>query len=242
MEVYINALKQIVEGIPATLGLTIAAIFVSLILGILLSIGVRAKNSIVHIIFQIVSSFLKGIPILVFLYLFNASIDVIMGGLSTAIPFFTYDIRKPPTFLFAVLALALSYTPYMCDMVVTAMQAIPIGQFEACDAYGFNGFYKMTHIIIPQCITVAIPNFGNHFVNLLKATSLTCMVTIMEIMGEARNFATMNQKFLESYITCALVYWVIFLIFERIFALIEKAAGSYLSPTHVVRREKVDVV
>jgi ABC-type amino acid transport system permease subunit len=230
MDIYVQAFEHVISGLPMTMWLTVASILLAIGLGILLLFGLRAKPKAVRTIFRVLASFLKAIPILVFLYVFNSSIDVIMGGLDQLLPFYTYNIRKPPTLLFAILALALSYTPYMSDMMDTALKAIPVGQYEACDAAGFTAWQKMTRIIIPQGIVVAIPNFGNHFVNLLKATSLTCMVTIMEMMGEARNFATYSQHFLESYITCALVYWGVFLIFEQLFRLLERKAGSYLRP------------
>ena len=206
MNIYLQALQRVISGLPTTLWLTVTSILLAMGLGMLLLPGLRAKAGPVRMIFRILGSFLKAIPILVFLYVFNSAIDDIMGGLDSLLPFFTYNIRKPPTMLFAIFALALSYTPYMSDMMDTALRAIPQG------------------------IVVAIPNFGNHFVNLLKATSLTCMVTIMEMMGEARNFATYSQRFLESYITCALVYWGVFLVFEQLFRIIERKAGSYLKP------------
>lgn len=237
MEVIIECLKNVIRGIPTTLSLTIFSILLALVLGILLSFGLLCHNRIVKVVFTIISSFLKGIPILVFLYIFNSGIDSIMGGLDKIFPFYTYDIRKPPTYLFAVLALGLSYTPYMSDMITSAIHTVPKGQWEACDAAGFTSWQKMSRIIIPQSIIIAIPNFGNHFVNLLKATSLACMVTIMEMMGEARNYATMSQKFLQCYIVCALVYWVVFILFEQIFRIIEKKTGKYLQSGVVLKKK-----
>lgn len=221
--------EKILTGLPTTMGLTIQSILLALVGGILLSAGVMCRFRIVNIIFTILSSFLKGIPILVFLYMFSSAMDDIMETLS-ALLHFTYDLRNPPTFSFAVLAIALSYTPYMCDMIVTAMDTVPKGQWEACEAMGFTKWQTMTRIIIPQFIVIAIPNFGNHFVNVLKATSLACMVTIMEMMGVARNFATLNQNFLVTYTACALVYWAVFIIFEQLFRMLEKKMGRYLQP------------
>lgn len=230
MTIYIEAFKKIIGGLPTTMSLTILSILLALILGILLSFGKGSHIRPVKGFFSVLSSFLKGIPILVFLYALNSSIDTIMGGIDSLLPFYSYDIRKPPTFAFAVFAIALSYAPYMCDMILTAIRTVPKGQWEACDAAGFTSWQKMSRIIIPQSVVIAIPNFGNHFVNLMKATSLSCMVTIMEIMGESRNFATLSQKFLQSYIVCALVYWVIFILFEQIFRVVEKKTGFYLEP------------
>lgn len=234
MHTAVTCFKQVVSGLPTTISLTIVSILLAMFLGILLSIGMNCR---IKIVFKILSSFLKGIPILVFLYLFNSSIDEIMGGLSTIFGF-VYDIRRPPTYTFAVIAMGLSYAPYMADMIMTAMQTIPKGQWEACAAGGFTKGQALFRIIIPQCIVIALPNFGNHFVNLLKATSLACMVTIMEMMGEARNFATMSQKFLNAYIVCALVYWLVFVAFEQVFRSLEKSTGRYLNPVAIPTTSK----
>lgn len=238
MEVYRTCLEKVLAGVPTTLSLTLWSVLLALLLGILLSFGVLSKWTPVRMLFSVLCSFLKGIPILIFLYVFHTAIDGIMGGIDHLFAFYTYDIRKPPTYIFAVFALALSYAPYMCDMITTALHTIPKGQWEACDAGGFTAWQKMTRIIIPQCVVIAIPNFGNHFVNLLKASSLACMVTIMEMMGEARNYATMSQRFLECYIVCAICYWVIFIVFEQAFRLLEKRAGRYLQPGVPIARRR----
>ncbi len=233
----VTCFEKIFTGLPVTLGLTIDSILLALAGGILLSLGVICRFRIVNIIFSIVNSFLKGIPILVFLYMFSSAMDDIMGTLAEVLNF-TYDIRNPPTFAFAVIAITLSYAPYMCDMIVTAMDTVPKGQWEACEAFGYTKLQTMTRIIIPQFIVIAIPNFGNHFVNVLKATSLACMVTIMEMMGVARNFATLNQNFLVTYFACALLYWAVFVIFEQLFRLLEKRLGRYLQPGATVTKKK----
>jgi ABC-type amino acid transport system permease subunit len=227
----------ILKCLPTTMKLTFAATLLALVGGILLSFGVKSRYRTVNIIFSILNSFLKGIPILVFLYVFNDSVDDIMTWLSYAFGF-AYDIRHSPTFAFAVLAMALSYAPYMCDMITSAYDTIPKGQREACEAFGFTQWQMMRRILIPQMTVIALPNFGNHFVNLLKATSLTCMVTIMEMMGAARNFATLNQRFLETYSVCALLYWGVFLIFEQVFRILEKKTGRYLGTALAAKKRR----
>lgn len=240
MKIVTECIAKMWEGLPVTLSLTILAILLAMFLGVFLSLGMKCRFGPGRGFFTVVSSFLKGIPILVFLYVFNTAMDGIMETLS-AILGFVYDIRKPPTFTFAVLALALSYTPYMADMFITAMETVPKGQWEACEAGGFSRWQTLTRIIIPQCVVIALPNFGNHFVNLLKATSLACMVTIMEVMGCAKNYATMTQKLLECYTVCALFYWLVFVVFEQIFRILEKKTGSYLRPIapRMAKKKKV---
>lgn len=238
-DLFVQSFIPIIRGLPNTLLLTVYSILLALVGGIVLALLLRCPVKIVRIIFTVVSSFLKGIPVLVFLYVFDTSIDTVMTNLASVFGF-TYSIRNTPTFQFAVMALALSYTPYLADMILSAYDAVPKGQFEAAEAFGFTRGQAMREFIIPQMAVIAIPNFGNHFVNLLKATSLTCMVTIMEVMGSARNFATMYQQFLEAYVMCALIYWAVFEAFQQMFGVIERRASRYLQPG-AIRHHKVYV-
>ena len=237
IEYAFKCFSPILAKLPVTLRMTLIAVIIALAGGIILALGVKCKNAIVRIIVNIINSFLKGVPILVFLYIFNYSMDDIMTGLSKIFAF-EYDIRNPPKVFFAILALALSYAPYMCDMIVTAYDTLPKGQMEACDAFGFTKFQAMKRIILPQMLVVALPNFGNHFVNLLKATSLAYMVTILEMLGAAKNFAVLNQRFLETYVVAALIYWVVFGMFEQIFQFLERNSGKYLR-LHIVQKRRL---
>ena len=236
-EYALKCFKPILEKLPVTLSITVYAVIIALAGGILLALGVKCKSTIINIIVGVINSFLKGVPIVVFLYLFNYSMDDIMNGLGRLFSF-EYDIRNPPKMVFAVIAMAISYAPYMCDMIVSAFDTIPRGQIEACDAFGFSKMQAMRRIILPQMLVIALPNFGNHFVNLLKATAFAYMVTILEMMGSARNFAVLNQRFLETYIVCALIYWVVFGVFEQLFIIIEKNSGKYLK-LRVVQKRKI---
>ncbi len=233
----LTCFQPILEKLPVTLLLTLGAVAFALVGGILLSFGVLCKVRVIRTILSILISFLKGIPILVFLYIFNNSIDDVMRTIASLFDF-TYDIRNPPKFLFAILAMGLSYAPYMCDMIVSALETVPKGQMEACESIGFTKWQGMRRIVLPQLAVIALPNFGNHFVNLLKATSLTYMVTILEMMGAAKNYAVLNQKFLEPYVTCALIYWGVFLVFERGFRVLEKVTGRYLQSGAVRRKHR----
>lgn len=80
----------------------------------------------------------------------------------------------------------------------------------------------MRRVILPQAMIVAIPNLGNSFINLVKATSLAYAIGVMDMMGKAKVVAGNNMRFFEAYIGLALLYWVICLIFEFIVRKLEK--------------------
>ena len=93
---------------------------------------------------------------------------------------------------------------------------------EAAHSMGMTGAQTMRRVILPQAMIVAIPNLGNSFINLVKATSLAYAIGVMDMMGKAKVVAGNNMRFFEAYIGLALLYWVICLIFEFIVRKLEK--------------------
>lgn len=213
---------------PITMEMTLLSTVLALACGALLALLIRSNAPGLSPVSHFICSFLKGVPVLVFLYLaFNSLPEwLIAAGVA-------YDRRQPPQMLFAVLAFGLAYAPYMADMFRSSLDTIPRGQMEACKATGFTKWQAMRRIILPQMIVVAVPVFGNHFVNMLKMTSLAYLVNMVEMMGAAKNYATGNQMFLETYVAAALLYWAICIAFDQLFALLEKKLGKYREKTAV---------
>lgn len=222
----VECIQPVIEKLPVTLLMTLVSTVAALIIGALFAV-IRSKQiKVVSQIAAVLCSFLKGIPVLAMLYVLYYAMPSIMENIMVPIGF-SYDMRNPPKMSFAIIAFSLSYVPYMCDMIQSAYSTIPKGQMEACMSIAMSKFQAMRRVILPQLVVVAIPNFGNHFVNILKMTSLAYMVTVVEMMGAAKNFAVMNQRFLETYIVAALVYWAVCILFEQLFKYIEKHTGKF---------------
>ncbi len=220
----LSCIQPILRKLPITMYMTLLAVLLALVVGTVFALFIRGRVPVFAQISTALCSFLKGVPVLVMLYVVYYAMPDILTTLG--IP---YDLRNPPKMLFAVTAFGLSYAPYMSDMLISAFDTVPRGQMEACMSLGFTHFQAMRRIIAPQMVVVATPVFGNHFVNLLKMTSLAYMVTIVEMMGAAKNYATGNQMFLETYIVAALLFWIVCVLFDYAFARIEVRLGKFRS-------------
>lgn len=221
-----KSILPILSKLPITLYMTIMATILALATGILFAVIVKKRIPVLSNIIHFINSFLKGVPVLIILYVLYYSMPTILAALGERIGF-EYDIKNPPKMIFGILAFGVTYIPYMCDMIVSAYDTIPKGQMEACESIGISTFHAMKRIIVPQMVVVCVPIFGNHFVNILKATSLAYMVSIIEMMGAAKNYATGAQRFMETYIAAALIYWAICIVFDKLFALLETNTGKY---------------
>lgn len=222
----IECIKPIMSKFSVTMYMTLAATMLALIFGLIFSIIITKNIFILSKVVHFINSFLKGIPVLVILYILYYSMPSLLQPLANSLGF-SYDIKDPPKMIFGIFAFGITYIPYMCDMIISAYNTIPKGQIEACASIGFTTFQSMRRIIIPQMTVVCIPVFGNHFVNILKATSLAYMVSIIEMMGAAKNYATGTQRFMETYIVAALIYWVVCIGVDSLFSVIESNTGRY---------------
>lgn len=72
---------------------------------------------------------------------------------------------------------------YMAEVIRGGLQAIPVGQFEAAEALGYNEFQKMRYIILPQALTIVIPPIVGQFISAFKSSSLVSIVGLHDLTG-----------------------------------------------------------
>ena len=72
----------------------------------------------------------------------------------------------------ALIVLCLNTAAYSAQIFHGALMAVPKGDIEAADAYGFTGRRKFTRIVWPTMLRLAWPAYTNEAIFLLHATTL----------------------------------------------------------------------
>ena len=111
---------------------------------------------------------------------------------------------------------------YMSETFRAAILSVEKGQMEAAISVGMTKWQAMKRIVLPQAFVIALPNFGNSFIGLIKDTSLAFVVSIVELMGKAKIVGAQGLNFFEVYIVVALIYWGVCIIVEKLLAILEK--------------------
>ena len=173
-------LSVIAQGIPTSLLLTFASLLIAFLLALLftfiLAMGNRWLKSAVN--FYLV--LFTGTPLLIQIFL-------IYSGPGQ----FEFITQSPPWSLLsnawfcAMLALALNSAAYSTQLFYGAVKAIPKGQWESCAALGLSRVQTLK-ILIPYALKRALPSYTNEIILVFKGTSLASTITIMDIMGYAR--------------------------------------------------------
>ena len=108
----------------------------------------------------------------------------------------------------AVLALALNSAAYSTQLFHGAVKAIPKGQWETCAALGLSRLDTLK-ILIPYALKRALPSYSNEIILVFKGTSLASTITILDIMGYAKQLYGTEYDAITIYGIAGAIYLVI---------------------------------
>lgn len=211
---------KVLEALPMTMALTIAAMFFGSILGFLLALSRLYKVPFFNSFAKVYLSIIRGVPLVVQIYIAY----YVMPGVVVNIGH-TFGLhlqaKDVSALAIAIIAFSLDQAAYLSETFRAALESIDAGQMEAASSVGMTHLQGMFKIVIPQAIVVALPSFGNLFLGMIKGSSLAYMVGLSEIMGVSNVEAAPGLNFIESYLMISVLYWVTCSIFEKLFRMLE---------------------
>ena len=196
-------LAVIAQGIPTSLLLTVVALFIAFFLALgltfLLSIGNKLVKSTVNLFLVLFT----GTPLLVQFFLIYAG----PGQFQWLVDSSLWGLFSNAWFC-AALALALNSAAYSTQLFHGAVKAISKGQWESCAALGLSRLQTLK-ILIPYALKRALPSYTNEIILVFKGTALASTITIMDIMGYARQLYGTEYDALTIYGIAGGIYLII---------------------------------
>lgn len=193
----------IAQGIPTSLLLTFVSLVVAFILAILLTIGLALQKPWLTYPINGFLTLFTGTPLLVQFFLIYAAPGQ-----------FQWIVDSPLWFLLsnawfcAMLTLALNSAAYSTQLFYGAVKAIGKGQWESCASLGFTRLQTLK-ILVPYALKRALPSYSNEIILVFKGTALASTITIMDIMGYARQLYGTEYDALTIYGIAGAIYLVI---------------------------------
>ncbi|MBM3525252.1 MAG: amino acid ABC transporter permease [Alphaproteobacteria bacterium] len=132
------------------------------------------------------------------------------------------DPRLIENFVAGLLCLALFEAAYIAEIVRAGIEAIPKGQWEAAASLGLSRRRTLTQVILPQAIARTVPPLCNQFVSLVKDSSIVSLVSIQELTFMATDIAVSTTRIYETWLTVAVVYFVVCFALSLVFARVER--------------------
>lgn len=186
------------HGLGNTVELAIAALLLSLVLGMLFGLLSTSGKKPLTAIARIYVELIQNTPLLLqmcFLYYLLAFSGNSIGILPTG-----------------MIALGVYHGAYMSEVIRAGIQAVPKGQSEAAQAQGFGYLGRMYYIILPQSIKIILPPMVNQVVNLIKNTSCLYIVGGSDLISVTYNFvtgSTTGGAYAPAYLVSGLLFFVI---------------------------------
>jgi polar amino acid transport system permease protein len=212
------------KGLEYTILLAVFAIILATILALLGALGRLSHNPVAYGVSGFYTSFFRGTPLIVQLFLIYLALPQIGNNLDrvSLVRFLTLT-----SFVAGVIGLGLNYGAYMTEIFRAGIQSVGHGQAEAADALGMTYPQRMRRVVLPQAIRVIIPPTGNEFIAMMKDTALVgflgAEVARAELFLRSQlAFSQDNTKRLESLLLAAAFYWLLTSIFTFFQSRLEK--------------------
>lgn len=214
--------------------MTINNIFVEIFPALLQGLKVTVIVLILSAICSYIFAFIAGLCRLsknVFIRKFTGFYVEIFRGTSLIVQLFWLYYALPMLFgidlgsdlLTGVLAISLNFGAYMSEIVRGSILAVDKGQTEAAIALNMSSYQRMRLIILPQAIRMMLPEFGNYFILMLKATSLVALIGMKDILYYGNILRSTNLSQAPTvYILVLIFYFLIALPFIFINKKLEK--------------------
>ena len=208
-------IPKLLPFLSVTLAIMLATVFFGGILGFILAFC-KLKGRVSAKIAQAYIYIIRCIPSIVMLFM-------VYYGLPKFLLIFNIDINNYDRAFFVILTFSLLFAASMAEVFRTAYIAIDKGQTEAALSIGLTPLQAFIRIVFPQALVVALPNFTNALVNLMKEGALAYTIGLIDLMGKGDLIIYNNQGAynLETYIALSLIYWAMTIIIEKTFMHLE---------------------
>ncbi|MGA9102994.1 ectoine/hydroxyectoine ABC transporter permease subunit EhuD [Aeromicrobium sp.] len=182
----------LVAFLKYTLGITLAAGVLAIVLGLVLALGRRSDNkAISRTTFGFVE-FIRSTPIpiqLFFVYYGLPSAGIRLSALTTGI-----------------LVLGIHYACYMSEVYRAGIDAVPQGQWEACTALSLSPQRTWRAVVLPQVIRRILPSAGNQIIALFKETPFLIVIGVGEMVFVANQFGSHTFRYTEPVTIAGLIF------------------------------------
>jgi L-cystine transport system permease protein len=217
----IEFIPTLIQYLGITLQILVASIILGLVLGIAATIPRLFKIPLLNQLVILYVSFIRGTPILIQLFL------VFYGLPAILIMLFSIDITRMEAIYFVIITYAISNGAGFSEIFRAAIRAVDYGQTEAAFSVGMTSRQNFFRIVLPQSVRIAFPNMANSVIGSLKDTSLAFTIGVMDMMGRGDTLIAATAHALEVYLSLSIIYYIVVVLFEKIFSKLEKYFNRY---------------
>ena len=216
----------ILEGVWTTIKLCVLGLSIGALVSIPVATARLSKNRGLNALAYGYSYFFRGTPIIAQLFLVYYGAGQFVGFFRAAgLWWFFRD-----AFNCAVFTFALNTAAYQAEILYGAFRAVPAGSWEASRALALPGFITLWKVILPQALMTALRPYGNEMISIVKASAVTSLITVLDIMGQTRYVFSQTYD-ISFYLWAAVFYLIIVETLRRTLNALEVRMTRHLAVT-----------
>ena len=186
---------RIVDGTFVTIAQFLLAALVAIAVALVMGLGKLSGNWLIRTPAVVYIEIFRGTSLLVQLY-----------WIFFVLPLFGITLDR---FTAGFLSVGLNIGAYGAELVRGAIQSVPKGQWEAAYALSMSPAKRMSRIILPQALSIMLPPWGNLLIELLKGTALVSLISVADLMFQARQINASTFLSAQAFGTALIVYYIL---------------------------------
>jgi polar amino acid transport system permease protein len=185
---------QFVDGAIVTAQQTVLAAVVAVSIAVIMGLMRLSRYFAIRGIATVYIEIFRGTSLLVQLF-----------WIFFVLPLFGLPLEK---FTAGFMAVGMNLGAYGAEVVRGAIQSVPKGQYEAALALNMSPMTRMRRIIFPQAVLIMLPPWGNLMIELLKGTALVALISVADLMFQAKQINGATFLSAEAFGTALIIYYL----------------------------------
>ena len=185
---------RFIDGAIITALQTVLAAILAIMIAFAMGLMRLSDNPLVQGIATVYIEIFRGTSLLVQLY-----------WIFFVLPLFGITLEK---FTAGFVAVGMNLGAYGAELVRGGILSVPKGQWEAALALNMSPTKRMVRIIFPQAFLNMLPPWGNLLIELLKGTALVSLISVADLMFEAKQINSSTFLSAQAFGTALIIYYV----------------------------------
>lgn len=174
--------NKVVGGLWMTIKLSVACVFLSVVIGIFGSAMQGAQSAILRALVAGYIQFFRNTPPFVQLLFFYFALAPFTPSYS---PDGWLEVPYISNAGWAIISLSMFAGAFNVEIFRAGVEAVPTSTQEAASALGYTRLQTYRYIVLPLALRVSLPALNNNLVNLVKTTTQAFVIAVPELLYQS---------------------------------------------------------
>ncbi|GAB3141197.1 amino acid ABC transporter permease [Microbispora hainanensis] len=181
MEAVVDELPVILGAFWLTVKLTVVSGVISLVWGIVLAAMRVSPLPVLRAAGAVYVNVLRNTPLTLIIVFCGLGLGTVMSVQ------FSRDDLSLNSFWLSIIGLSAYTSAFVCEVVRSGINTVPLGQAEAARAIGLTFLQTLRLVILPQAVRTVIAPLGSLLNALVKNTTVAAAIGVMEAALRMKN-------------------------------------------------------